>query len=275
MEAAEFRCAVRQFFLLTSAIIPPMFLGMTEPDDSSDHDESGLPPPMEERSGDPFPSTHWSWVEEVRSGGLASDAARDRLCRIYWQPLFGYARRRGLSSEDAQDAVQRFFAAFLRREGFERADQDKGRLRAYLLGCLKNSLADDFRGKRKELVNPTAANFHEPVTQEDPERLYDLVCARDLLNRALLRLRDGVPEKEWSVLGPLVGEGRSEPGEGLAAAAALGIADNTVRSKLSRMRERYRALLIEEVEATLENPTREEVLEELRYLLGLFQQDGR
>ena len=48
----------------------------------------------------------------MRTSGSASRArsAAARLCARYWQPLYGFARRRGRGSEDAQDSVQSFLA---------------------------------------------------------------------------------------------------------------------------------------------------------------------
>ena len=55
----------------------------------------------------------------------------------------GLLRAQGLGSEDAQDMVQEFFAALLRRQNFRTIRQEKGRLRSYLLVSLKRFLASE------------------------------------------------------------------------------------------------------------------------------------
>jgi thiamine pyrophosphate-dependent acetolactate synthase large subunit-like protein len=53
-----------------------------------------------------FATTHWS---VVLAGGQSDDAqasaALEQLCRTYRYPLYAYLRRRGYSSEDAQDLI--------------------------------------------------------------------------------------------------------------------------------------------------------------------------
>ena len=39
---------------------------------------------------------------------MAAEALED-FCRIYWYPLYAYARRTGHSVEDAEDLTQGFF----------------------------------------------------------------------------------------------------------------------------------------------------------------------
>src|SRR5438132_4473473 len=61
-----------------------------------------------------FASTRWSLVAAAGQG--ASPEAQEALavlCRVYWYPLYAYARRRLANVEDAQDATQAFFAQLL------------------------------------------------------------------------------------------------------------------------------------------------------------------
>ena len=56
-----------------------------------------------------FDSTRWTVVlEAAQSRAPGGPAALARLCARYWQPLYGFARRRGYGPEDAQDLVQGF-----------------------------------------------------------------------------------------------------------------------------------------------------------------------
>ena len=66
----------------------------------------------------PFPATRWSIVVAVREGGDAtrSRLALDELCKIYWRPIYGYARHQGLAPADAEDLTQSFFAFVLEKD---------------------------------------------------------------------------------------------------------------------------------------------------------------
>jgi DNA-directed RNA polymerase specialized sigma24 family protein len=61
--------------------------------------------------GNAFPTTHWTLV--IAAGGdrssLERDAALERLCGVYWYPVYAFIRRRGASPEHAQDLTQDFF----------------------------------------------------------------------------------------------------------------------------------------------------------------------
>ena len=59
-----------------------------------------------------FHTTQWS---VILSAAEDSSAALERLCRTYWRPLYGYARRAGHSQHTAEDMVQGFLAKLLER----------------------------------------------------------------------------------------------------------------------------------------------------------------
>src|SRR5439155_506550 len=66
------------------------------------------------------------------------------FCEAYWPPLYSFLRHRGFSSADAQDLVQGFFAHLLEQNTLTSADQQKGRLRTFLLGSLQNFLYNEY-----------------------------------------------------------------------------------------------------------------------------------
>ena len=78
-----------------------------------------------------------------RARAESDESARKALaafCEAYWPPLYTFLRRRGYSPADAQDIVQGFFEHLLQHNTLSRADQEKGRLRTFLLGSLQNFL---------------------------------------------------------------------------------------------------------------------------------------
>src|SRR5262245_60760374 len=150
-------------------------------------------------SGD-FPTTHWSVV--LAAGHDSSPGAQDaleKLCRVYWYPLYGFVRRQGRSPEDAQDLTQEFFSRFLEHETFKQADRDRGRFRTFLLACLKHFLIGEWR-KANAAKRSAALTFSldqneaeerylkEPGDNLSPDRIFEKRWAAALLEEVLRRL---------------------------------------------------------------------------------------
>src|SRR5262245_2328551 len=91
-----------------------------------------------------FASTRWSLVVEAgQRDSPESEAALATLCRLYWYPLYAYARRRLPGTEDAQDLTQEFFARLLERDYLRQADRQRGRFRSFLLTAFQHFLANE------------------------------------------------------------------------------------------------------------------------------------
>jgi DNA-directed RNA polymerase specialized sigma24 family protein len=57
-----------------------------------------------------FHTTRWTIVmNAAQSQAPGGQSALAELCRLYWYPLYIFARRRGYSPDDAQDLTQGFF----------------------------------------------------------------------------------------------------------------------------------------------------------------------
>jgi DNA-directed RNA polymerase specialized sigma24 family protein len=118
-----------------------------------------------------FTTTHWSVVLEAQGESPAAQEALERLCRIYWRPIYSFVRRQGFGREKAEDLTQGLFAQLLERKRLSDVRKEKGRLRSFLLGALKYFLADEQRramaikrGKGQRLYGRT------PECAEDSKR---------------------------------------------------------------------------------------------------------
>src|SRR5947209_8988075 len=96
-----------------------------------------------------FTTTQWSVVLDAQGKSPSAQEALEKLCRIYWWPLYGFVRRQGYSPEEAQDFTQGFFAMLLERRDLDAVRREKGRLRSYLLASLKNFLG---KAHRREMA---------------------------------------------------------------------------------------------------------------------------
>jgi len=231
-----------------------------------------------------FTTTHWSIVLEAQGETPAAQRALEILCRTYWRPLYGFARRQGLTREEAQDSVQEFFARLLEHRNLDAVRREKGRLRSYLLVSLKRFLASEQHrasGVKRyesgahipldELLESEAANLELAETWS-ADRLYERHWALSVLKQVLTRL-----ESEYKAVGNavlfdrlkefLVGErGRPTQAE---IASELGMTENAVKQAFHRLRQRYRVLLREEIAHTVAQPG--DVEDELRHLVSILR----
>jgi RNA polymerase sigma factor (sigma-70 family) len=227
-----------------------------------------------------FANTHWSLVlraSDQTSGG--ADAALESLCRTYWQPLYGFVRRRGYAVEDAQDLTQAFFARLLSKQYLAAVDRRKGKFRSFLLASLEHFLANQWRDARakkrggdvtfiaysEELEDgvPTTA-----VDRETAEKAFEQQWAMTLLNHVLQMLQSefGAMGKEdlyRDLSGALTGEGESSYAE---IAAKHRMSEAAVKMTVYRMRKRFGDLLRAELLNTVADP--DEVDDELRALFA-------
>ena len=232
-------------------------------------------------------TTHWSVVGDFSLQHTAPDraqAALARLCRDYWPPLYRFIRRRGYSRADAQDLTQGFFAYLFEKQAFAMPDRRRGRFRTFLLLLLKRYLnasqAHQFRQKRggtQELIFLDDDQFDvlEKRSEEalaiqaplDEERMFEWHWATALVERAMAALSEEYPSGQkarvFAELRPFLAGGVGLPTHE-EAAARLGVPVETLRSHLSRLRGRYRALLRTEVRRTV--PKEKDIDDELRYL---------
>src|SRR5207302_9400448 len=149
-----------------------------------------------------FATTHWSVVLEAQGESPAAQEALEKLCRIYWRPIYSFVRRQGAGTEEAEDITQGFFAQLLERRSLSAVRKEKGRLRSFLLGALKYFLADEQRramaikrGKGHRLIPLEGLRADERVEMEpaDPvtaEMIYERRWASTVLEHVLSRLKD-------------------------------------------------------------------------------------
>jgi len=231
-----------------------------------------------------FSTTHWSVVLEAQSESPAAQEALEKLCRIYWRPIYSFARRQGIRPEEAQDITQGFFAQLLERRSLSAVRKEKGRLRSYLLGALKYFLADEQRramaikrGKGQRIIPLEDLHADERIEMEpaDPvtaEMIYERRWALTVLEQVLHRLKDEYHAAGNAALFDSLKQLLpDEPGAPSQAeiAAQLGMTENAVRQAFYRFRQRYQSLLREEIAHTVATPG--DIEDELRHLIAVVE----
>ncbi len=221
-------------------------------------------------------------VDAGRPSSPNAAEALATLCEIYWFPLYAFVRRQGQSVEDAQDLTQAFFVHLLDKQALRVADRERGRFRSFLLASMKHFLAKQWRRdaaqKRGGGRAPISLDFDdgetryrlEPSHEATPEKLFERQWALTLLARAMTRLRAELEASgkaaRFAALKMFVGgETSTVPYRELAD--QLDMSEGAVKVAVHRMRRRYRALLREEIQHTIDTAEDTDgVDDELRHL---------
>ena len=224
----------------------------------------------------------------LRAGEADSEPSARRalsgFCEAYWPPLYTFLRHRGHPSADAQDLVQSFFVHLLEQNTLSRADRQKGRLRTFLLGSLENFLYNEYdrtralkRGGDRQILSieqhlPEAEAAMLATVHLSDAACYDLAWASNIVSRAWKNLQDQFEAEgkaEWlEELRPFVAGGGMRTPSQEEAAARLGVPIATLRTWLSRLRQRFRESLRAEVGSTVSDPA--DIDGELRHLYEIL-----
>jgi len=232
-----------------------------------------------------FPTTRWSVVRNaIQEPDEQSSRALASLCEAYWFPLYAYVRRSGKSSHDAEDLVQAFFERLLQTGSLGAADPERGKLRTFLLACLRNHLADQFdkenalkRGPRQPLISldeeyARTRYERQSVDTSTPDEIYQRQWALTVLEHSLQQIREEFSGRgeaaAFEVFRPFLGFGTGPEQSYEEAAQKLGLSTGTVKSRVFRLRQRWRDLVVEEVGRTLGDPDPQSIKEELMDLIG-------
>jgi RNA polymerase sigma-70 factor (ECF subfamily) len=206
-----------------------------------------------------------------------------KLAKAYWRPLYVFLRRRGRDHSSAEDAVQGFFADLLSREFFVYVKPELGRFRSFMLASLERWLSKQAqhdnrlkRGgdwRRIELdATHEGGDLLEDLSNEDPGRAFDRQWAVEVVDRAVVRLRQayhsrGRGEMFDQLRGALPGGATLPAYEELSA--ATGIAEASLRKAVHDLRARFAEAIRQEIACTVQDPA--EVEDEVRYLASLLR----
>jgi RNA polymerase sigma-70 factor (ECF subfamily) len=97
-----------------------------------------------------FERTQWSDVLKAARESADATQAFGRMAKAYWNPLYQFVRRRGHQHADAEDLVQGFFRFLIEKKPLAAVDPARGRFRAFLLGILRNYLANQQAGQKAQ-----------------------------------------------------------------------------------------------------------------------------
>jgi DNA-directed RNA polymerase specialized sigma24 family protein len=237
--------------------------------------------------GGAFPATRWSMVA---AAGTAQDAPSDalaQLCRLYWPPLYAFARYRGFAPSAAEDIVQGFLLHIIESGAVAHADKLRGTFRSFLIGCFKHYMADQRshdtaqkRGGRQaalsldtESIEDALLQDSQPTPDANIEKLVDRQWAMVVMRQALAVLAARYVDsrrESFEILRPslaLDGDGSSYE----TYAARLNMSVPAAKSAIFRLRREFRDVLRAEIAQTVASP--QDVDQEIRDLLAALAAD--
>lgn len=208
----------------------------------------------------------------------------EKLCTLYWPPIYHYLRRRGHAPADAEDLTQGFFEYLLKGDFLDRPDPERGRFRGYLIGTLRHYLGAHFekqgaqkRGGKVSFLEWTSEEAERGFAaveraSDDPSVLFDASWAITLLGDALKRLEEEQAgagrARQFAVLKAFLSATPSS-GDYDRAAATLETSRTNIAVWVHRLNQRYAELVRLAVAATVSNPA--DVTEELRHLMTVLR----
>jgi len=199
-----------------------------------------------------FPPTTVHFLQHLRNPAPGAQMqVMGMLAERYWKPVYHFLRLSyGKQNEDAKDLTQAFFAWLLERELLLKYDPARSSFRTFLKGILRNFAGNEHQalqrlkrgGGLKMLPLDVAAGDLAGAT--DPDTAFDTVFLKDVIGRAMVRVRDRL-QAARRIVPFVVFEQYHFPKAGLPPTYAqvahrLGLKESDVRNYLHEVREAVR-----------------------------------
>jgi RNA polymerase sigma-70 factor (ECF subfamily) len=222
-----------------------------------------------------FPTTRLSLVLAASADETTrARTAMAELCRIYWRPLYTYVRHQGHDATAAEDLTQSFITRLIEKGALSQFRHERGRFRSFLLGSLKNFLANerDSAHAQKRGGGVTVLPLEQATDAKDhttPDRLFERQWALEVLGRALDSVRnesvaDGKAH-QFERLKPFL-TGSDELARYRDLGIELNMSEAAVKVTVHRLRHRFHESLRHEISMTVTDDSA--IGDEIRHLLA-------
>lgn len=226
-----------------------------------------------------FHTTRWTLVRRAKQLCPDGQQALADLCEAYYEPVVAFLCCELREADAAREASHSFFTWVLGGGRIQAADEARGRFRSYLLGALKHFLAREREAmaRLKRGSAQRALSLDDPAVEEvadaelPPDAAFERQWALTVLSRSMEALRQQCEADGRTALfaraQPFL-SGESEHGTQEAAAEACGMSLAAFRMAVSRLRQRLRQCLKDELAGTLASP--DMVREEMESLFAVL-----
>lgn len=234
-----------------------------------------------------FPRTAWTLLLAANNpASPETAAAREELCRTYWQPVATFLRALGMSDEDAQDGAQEVLAHMFARDGLQNLDRERGRMRHYLKAAARHYRFNHHRNATTQSRGGgVATESLEEITEQQhhaqevvSDSAFDRAWAVTLCDRAMRELEASYTRRRksdlFAALKPtLLLSDEVQPYARIGS--LFGVTEAQIRIEVHRLRRRLAGQLRTEVAATLgPQATASEIEDETRYLITTLAHEG-
>ena len=239
--------------------------------------------------GEAFPSTNWRDLSKLKKADRqVYEALINHLISSYWKPIYCFLRKKGYSNHTAKDLTQDFFYEIvLKKDLFQEADQEKGRLRTFLLKCLNNYTANYHRKERLLKNRPNQSllrldHLEEPsnllaAPDISPECAYQISWVQQLVQESIQTVQQHFVQNGQSVhwqlfemqfLFPITERSSRPTLKSLCKQYNLKD-EKQVSNMLTTVKRAFRRVFYEKMASSLENPSDLEM--EIKDILNIFE----
>jgi RNA polymerase sigma-70 factor (ECF subfamily) len=216
--------------------------------------------------------TIWPVLRQAHDGDPAAvSAAQQVILKRYRPAIYRYLVACLGDTEAADDLCQEFSLRFVRGD-FRNANPERGRFRDLLKSSLYH-LIIDYHKRRQRRMPQLAPGAPEPAADtpstHDSDRQFLAAWRADLLNKAWEKLAQE-EQKSGQPMHTVLHFRASHPemrsatmAEQLTEKLVKKVSADWVRKWLHEARERFAALLLDEVTASLDGATEEAIIQEL------------
>lgn len=212
-------------------------------------------------------STVWTVIRQAHADGAGRQLAQSLLVECYGPAVRRYLLKLTGNAEVADELWQQFMTQLI-EGGFRNADPSVGRFRAYVKVSLFHLVSKHHRSVGRENARSGSLEAAAEIAQEDePDDSFDELWRVQLLDRtwdalqqaqpryyAVLRLRSDHPNDSVERLCERAGEPTDQASQ------------TRFRKLISRARDRFALLLVDEVARSIKSPDADSVENELAHL---------
>lgn len=179
----------------------------------ADDADSSTPPseaaagPDDARLLSAYQKTRKSLID--RLGNWEDQRSWDEFYQTYWRLIYGVGLKHGLRADEAMDTVQEVVLAIAKQTQKNQYDPKQGSFKAWLMNLTRWRINDQFRRRAKDThlshgphhdERDTATFDRFPDTKPgELEKMWEAEWAKNLLERALARVKTQVSPKQFQI----------------------------------------------------------------------------
>lgn len=144
-----------------------------------------------------------------RLGNWEDQRSWDEFYRTYWRLIYSVALKHGLRPDEAMDTVQEVILSIARQTQKSQYDPRMGSFKAWLMNLTRWRINDQFRRRAKDTHLTHGPRHHErdtatfdrfPDTKPgELEKMWDVEWAKNLLDRAMARVKAQVSPRQFQI----------------------------------------------------------------------------